>query len=424
MNAKYEDGLRELKRRDFKKSKEIFLKIVEQKPENAESHLGGGISLFEIGDITEAEKHFKAAFSLFEAQFKLSEAYVSVIELLKMKPGVLNYTFNLMRVYLKLNFKKSFVEFLLKTVDNPEASREELEDRLTSLALLVKDENIKSILSFRKTRKGKEEEKLNPFENLELANLLFEIGSSDEAKIEYYKTARAFLSKDLKDKAQELFVKIKEIYPDDNEIEALKRDIEDYGKERESMDIKKRCKRLEDILPSLENENEARVRYSTAVIFKEYSRFEEAIKELNRVFSLTKTPEKIKAYVLLSQIYLDANDNTKAVATLKNVIEGDEFTGGELVSLDYKLGTIYERMKKFHEALYIYEKAIENDPDYLDLVEKIRKVKGIIEKQEVEIPYKKAEEIDEEIRIVEQIEKVVKVVVEEELKLRDRILYI
>lgn len=424
MNSEYEDGLNALRERDYKKSKEIFLTLLGKKPGSVDSHLGLSFSLFELGNITDAEKHLNACLSLFESQHRLSEAYVSVRELFKMKPGMVKYTFDLLRIYLKLKFMKSFAEVLLETMDNREILEEVLKDNIRLLVPFIKDKDIKSILSFR--AKVAEDEKLNPFENLELANLLFEIGSTDEAKTEFYKSVRAFLNRDLKDKAQALYVKIKEMYPEDNGLELLKKEIDGYGTEKKPTDLNERRKRLKEVLSSLRNENEARVRYSIAVVYKEYARFEEAKEELYKALSQPKSPEKTKAYVLLSQIYIDAKNNRKAIEILENVIEKDEFSGSELVPLEYKLGTIYERIGKLPEALHIYEIAMDKDSDYLDLVEKIRQVRELIEKQKVVVPEEAVEELIalDEMKGNELIEEKVEKEAKKKTELRERILYI
>jgi len=390
-----EKGLNALKNRDFEKAKQVFGAVIDKKPESAKSHLGLSFSLLNLGDFPEAEKHMKAAHSLFEAQFSLYEAYVSAKELLKIKGSNLNYIDNLLRIYVKLNFFKSFADLLLEVTDTDKVSDEELEELLSKIAPLINEENIKPLFIFKKKHKPKEEEKLNPFENLELANLLFEIGSTDEAKNEYYKTARAFLDKELKDKALELFVKIKELYPDDEELENLKTEIDTFGEQDEATDIGERMKKLKELLPTLENENEPRVRYSFAVLFKEFSRFEEAEHELDAIFTLPKSPEKIKAYVLLSQIYLDWKDEKRAVKVLNNVIDSEQFTEEEIVPLEYKLGSIYERIQDYDKARDIYEIALAKNPEYLDLVEKVKQLKELIEKK----ARKPEKETSEEVRL-------------------------
>lgn len=430
MKTEEENGLNVLKEGNYEKSKEIFSRIIEQKPESVTSRLGLSFSLLELGDIPNAEKHLKVAFSLCEAQDKLPEAYISAKKLLDLKPERIDYTFNLLKIYLKLNFMKSFVELLLETMDKPDVREEEFKENVTLIIPFIEDENIKFLLSSKKNVKTREEGKLNPFENLELANLLFEIGSAEEAKTEYYKTAREFLNKDLKEKAQELYVKIKELYPDDSELEPLKKEIDSYTKENNIVELKDREAKLKEVLPTLKDENEARVRYAFAVTFKGYARFAEAKKELNKVFNLPKTAEKIKAYVLLSQIYIDVQDNAKAIETLENVIVEGEFAGVDLVPLEYKLATIYERNGKLPEALQIYEKALDEDPDYLDLVEKIRKVRKLIEKSKVAVKgeAKEAMVVSEEVKEAEQKEKALEEEigkeVDEKKALRNRILYI
>ncbi len=381
MKEEIEKGLKALREGHSEKSKEIFSAIIDEKPENATSHLGLSFSLINIGDFPEAEKHMKAALSLFETQFNLQEAYIAAKELLKIKSSNPDYVTNLLRIYIKLNFTRSFADLLLQVHEKNKIPDEEIQDLLSKIVSLIKEENIKSLLTFKKKSKAKEEEKLNPFENLELANLLFEIGSTDEAKSEYYKTARAFLSKELKDKALELLVKIKELYPDDEELENLKNEIDSFGTKEEIVDIGERLNKLKKLVPSLENENEARVRYSTAILFKEYSRFEEAEQELDEIFTMPKSPEKIKAYVLLSQIYLDSKDEIRAVKVLNDVMEREEFIENEIVPLQYKLGSIYERMQNYEKAKEIFENALSKDPEYLDLVEKVKQIKELMEKQ-------------------------------------------
>lgn len=394
MNGEFESGIAALKEKDYEKAKECFSAIIEQKPENADAHLGLSFSYAALGNIADAEKHLKASFGLFEAQRKFSEAYVTAKTLLEMKPKVVKYTFDLLRVYLKLNFMRSFADLLIATMESEDISEDIFMENLSSLAHFIQDSEIKEVLNLKKTG-PKEEEKLNPFENLELANLLFEIGSTDEAKTEYYKTARAFLNRDLKDKAQELFVKIKELYPDDGELAPLKDEIDNYGQEEEAVDLVDRKSQLAKIAARLGNENEARVRYSIAVIFKEYGRYDRAEEQLEMLFQLPKAPEKIKAHVLLSQIYHDSKDSAAAVKALEEVIREAEFDATELVPIEYKLGALYESNKQYEKALEVFEHAFGVDAEYLDIVDRVKNTKELIKSQQEEAEKRAAQEAAE-----------------------------
>ena len=433
MNDEYQVAINALRKKDYKEAEEIFSRIIEQKPENAESHLGISFALIELNNANDAEKHLEASTGLFEAQNKSVEMYISAKKLQMLKPEFVKYTFTLLRAYLKIEFMRSFTKLLIETMKKTEISEDMLKENISSIIPLIKDENIKPLLSFGKERKLKEEEKLNPFENYELANLLFEIGSTDEAKAEYYKTAQAFLKKDLTEKAQELYAKIKEFYPDDSGLSSLKNDIDNYGIGKEEMSIENRKTMLEDLLPTFEDKNEVRVRYSSAVVLKEYFRFKEAEEEIEKICNLPKSPEKIKSYILLSQIYIDSKKNEKAIEVLNNVIESNEFTPEELVPLNYKLGTLFERIGKLSEALLVYENAMESNPDYLDLIEKVRGVKERIEKKSME---ETKEVTEEEVLAMETStsegflekeeveEKKITPEVEKEIEVRERILYI
>lgn len=451
MNGEFESGITALKEKNYEKARESFLAIIDQKPENADAHLGLSFAYAELGNIADAEKHLKASFGLFEAQRKFSEAYVTAKTLLEMKPKVVKYTFDLLRVYLKLDFMKSFAELLIATIESEDISEDVFVENLSSLAHFIKDSEIKEILSLKKAA-PKEEEKLNPFENLELANLLFEIGSTDEAKTEYYKTARAFLNRELKDKAQELFVKIKELYPEDGELPALKDEIDNYGHQEEVVDLVDRKTQLTRVAARLGNENEPRIRYSIAVTLKEYARYEQAEEQLEILFGLPAAPEKIKAYVLLSQIRYDSKDNNGAVQTLENVISSGEFAVDELVPIQYKLGALYERMMRYDKALELFEQAHDADAEYLDIVDRVKNAKELIEQQKEEAAKKAALEAEKEAEKEEAVaevthaveemhepeekkrevkekkkkreEKAEEVVVEERFTLQERILYI
>lgn len=429
MKENSEKGFDALKKGDYETASKIFLQRIDDRPESAESHLGYSFSRLGLGDTSEAEKHLKAAFSLFEAQNRLPEEYASAIELLGLNPHNIDYRFILMKVYLRINFLKSFVQLLLETVENEEITEDTLKDSLSSIISYVSNDDIKSLLSFKSKLQQMEEEKLNPFENLELANLLFEIGSTEEAKAEYYKTARAFLTKGMKDKALELYVKMKDLYSDDEGLANLKKDIDNFSEQKQEKSIKEKIGQLASKLSSLKNENEARMRYSFAVIFKEYGRHEEAIRELDKIFELPKGEEHIKAHVLLSQIYIDAGDNKKAIGILTDIIEKGEFSEDELVPLKYKLARIYEMMGELSQALKIYEDAMSINPDYLDLVEKVKKVKESIEEATVKTEEKPMEKETvtaevKENKEEEEIEEVEKVEILEETELKDKILYI
>jgi tetratricopeptide (TPR) repeat protein len=407
LNGEFENGIAALKEKDYEKAREVFSAIIEQKPENADAHLGLSFAYAALDNIADAEKHLMASFGLFEAQRKFSEAYVTAETLLEMKPKVVKYTFDLLRVYLKLNFMKSFSELLVATMESEEISEDVFSENMSSLAHFIQNAEIKEILSLKKAG-VKEEEKLNPFENLELANLLFEIGSTDEAKTEYYKTARAFLNRDLKDKAQELFVRIKELYPDDAELSSLKDEIDRFGQQEETIDLEERKSRLIEVASRLGNENEARVRYSIASILKEFAQYEQAEEQLEILFQLGKTPEKIKAHVLLSQMFLDSQDSTAAEKTLEEVIGSGEFEEGELVPIKYKLGALYERSGKYEKAQDMFEQAYEADSEYLDIVDRVKNVKELIKKREEEAAKEaeiKAAKEEEERKAAEEAER-------------------
>ena len=142
MNSDYDNGLSALKEKDYEKAEESFYRVIEQKPESASSHFGLGIALHESSNSADAEKHLKAAFSLFSAQQKVPESYVSLRELLILRPGDVKYIFDLMRTYLQLNFIKSFVKLIIETIDSQKVSEDVFKNNVSVLIPLIKDESI------------------------------------------------------------------------------------------------------------------------------------------------------------------------------------------------------------------------------------------------------------------------------------------
>ncbi|TET17271.1 MAG: hypothetical protein E3J78_07815 [Candidatus Cloacimonadota bacterium] len=173
------------------------------------------------------------------------------------------------------------------------------------------------------------------------------------------------------------------------------------------MDLEGRKKDLEKKLPNLNNKHESRIRYTVAVMLKEFAKYEKANRELEKLFQLPKSREKIKAYVLQSQICFDQNNEEAAFAVLHDAIESGEFDGKEIAPIQYKLASLHEKSNNLQEALKIYEQALKQDAEYLDIVERIKGVKDLIEKAEAESKTKK-EVLEKPIPAVETPEKEVK----------------
>jgi len=129
------------------------------------------------------------------------------------------------------------------------------------------------------------------------------------------------------------------------------------------------------LLEPLEGEKPEEGALEEALALKEGGFWEEAIEAFQRLISLGyDSPE---AYKNLVELLLESKRYQEALETVKKALSLPQLTIEDHVSLYYQLGLAYEGIQELEKALEAYNKAYHFDSDYLDLAERIQRLKEL-----------------------------------------------
>lgn len=129
--------------------------------------------------------------------------------------------------------------------------------------------------------------------------------------------------------------------------------------------------------------------YDLGVSFKEMGKFDEAINHLKKAAEGTK--EKLKAYELLGRCYIEKGDFETAVDYLKKGLSIDGFNQNEYLGLRFNLAIAYEATGRIDEALKECKIIESKDPQYFDIAQRIKKLESmasVTERPDAEKPAK------------------------------------
>ncbi|OAG27567.1 ATPase, T2SS/T4P/T4SS family [Thermodesulfatator autotrophicus] len=139
----------------------------------------------------------------------------------------------------------------------------------------------------------------------------------------------------------------------------------------------KEQKKLEEDLP-IEVEASEEELIQEAQVLKEGGFYEAALEIFeNLINEGSQNPE---VYRGLAECLLELDRFEEAINTIKLALEIPELTLDEHAALNYLLGKAYEKLNKIKEALDAYSKAYHYNTHYLDVAQKIEKLKALQEK--------------------------------------------
>jgi len=206
---------------------------------------------------------------------------------------------------------------------------------------------------------------------LEMANLLWDIGSPEEAKQNYLRAFECFIDEGNPEKAEEILAWMKERFPGDPDIASL-------SVPKESLFDK-----LSSIQFPEDPEREGEVRLRIAEKMHEEGMIKHAVSELEKVIKI-KSPARTRAINLLYDILRD-----REKGRLINLFEEAAslpLTDEEKLNLYYKLGMLYEEEGRKEKAEEYWRWIYTRKPDYMDVKERLRKEKKEAKVEEKPVP--------------------------------------
>ncbi len=132
-------------------------------------------------------------------------------------------------------------------------------------------------------------------------------------------------------------------------------------------------KETSDPVPLLEEESPEERALQEALALKEGGFIEEAIEAFQKLISLGY--EEPEAYRHLAELLMEVGRYQEAAKVVQKALELPNVTIEDHVTLNYLLGQIYERAQNIEKALAAYSKAYHFNADYLDVEEKVRKLR-------------------------------------------------
>ena len=211
---------------------------------------------------------------------------------------------------------------------------------------------------FKKTETESEgEEDFDAQSYLEMADLLWDIGSPDDAKQNYVRAIQGLAAKGDVDRANEILATVKERYPDDPEIQNLQVAAAPAGQ-----DILKSLQSMHFDIPS-EKEGELRLNLGKALL--EDNIIEQGISELKKA-SMVGGFFGEEAGKALLDFYISRGELENALPLV------DEYLAGE-VRLDYlyRIASGFENAGNNDKAMEIYKTIYNANPEFRDVKNKV-----------------------------------------------------
>ncbi len=115
-----------------------------------------------------------------------------------------------------------------------------------------------------------------------------------------------------------------------------------------------------------------------ALALKEKGQLDKAIRILQRLIS--QGVEDPKVYYYLAKFLIEIREYRKAIEIVRNGLDLPHITIDDYVAFNYLLGQAYEKLRDIDKALEAYNKASHFNSDYLDVGQKILKLKDAQER--------------------------------------------
>lgn len=252
-------------------------------------------------------------------------------------------------------------------------------------------ERLKEIIKI----EGIEERKLDPQGTLELAELLDGIGSKEEALNEYLSSIYGFIAErnDI-EKAKEIIEKAKNLALQDERIKEVEEFLKNPPVKGRRIEVSKVDSLLEKRIEEIVEEND------------------ENLKRVGRVFSISRLhDEAVKMFEELLSKGLKIDDEIEyylyslyEAGEYEKIIEMDKKIEGKEDYLKFFKALSYEKLGEKNTALELLNEIYERNPDFMDIEERIRTIRGekVFEKVGERISIEEIEILSEHEEIVEK----------------------
>ena len=422
-----------IRERNFEMAEALLKREIEEEGENSFLYQLLGDINFEMGKDEEALLNYKKALEIAKNKGEEIEILSILIKMKKLEGETISVNVPLCKIFMKYglkeNFKNTFLnyfkgllnsgkkeegkkfiegvfenenlknEFLFYFLSNFKEGEENLKKAIfgyenigdIEVAKILKSflreggvdtEELKNIIKI----EGIEERKLEPEGTLELAELLDSIGSKEEALNEYLSSIYGFFveRKDI-NKCKEILEKIKKLEIYDERIEKIESFLENPPQSKLEIKYEEVYPIFEKRLDEIVSENIENLK-KVAKTFSSSFLHNEAIKIFENLLEKRINFDEIIEYYLYS-LY--------EVGEYEKILEIENYAKKEIV--DYFKALSYEKLGEENSALEILNEIYEKMPNFMDIEERIRKLKG----EEI---LKVKEEVLEEIEVVKEKE--------------------
>ena len=422
-----------IRERDFEKAEALLKREIEEGGENTYLYQLLGDVNFEMGKDEEALLNYKKALEIAKSKEEEIEILPILIKMKKLEGETNLVNIPLCKIFMKYGLKEDFKntflnyfkgllnsgkkeegkkfiegvfedenlknEFLFYFLSNFKEGEENLKKAISGYENKGDVESAKILKGFIKEGgidvvalkniikiEGIEERKLEPEGTLELAELLDSIGSKEEALNEYLSSIYGFcVERNDINKCKEILEKIKKLEIYDERIEKIENFLENLPKSESEIKYEEVHSVFEKRLDEIVSENIENLK-KVAKIFSSSFLHNEAIKIFENLIEKGINFNEIMEYYLYS-LY--------EIGEYEKILEVENYDKKEI--LDYFKALSYEKLGEKESALEILNEIYEKFPDFMDIEERIRKLKG----EEI---LKVKEEVIEEIEVLEEKE--------------------
>lgn len=193
---------------------------------------------------------------------------------------------------------------------------------------------------------------------LEMADLLWDIGSPEDAKQNYIRAIESYAIKGEMDKAKNILEKVKEKYPGDKEVKSI--NIEGLGIPSLSW--------LKEINIPILPADEENLRLNLAKSLINEGLLDQGVEELNKVISL-HGEHVIDAVKEMIPVLISQEKYSKALNLIDNYL-----TGEERLNKIYNIAELLEQSGKTEDATNLYNRIFLINPDFREVKKKLSPV--------------------------------------------------
>ncbi len=422
-----------IRERDFERAKNLLQREIEEDPENPNLYLLLGDIYLETGEEEKALENYRKSLEISQRKKEEIELLPIFLKIKKIEGESLFVNVPICNISLKYGLKEEFKNTFSNYFKGLLNSRKK-EEGIKFIESLFKDEEIKNEFLFyflsnfgegeenlkkaiseyerkgdrekvnllKKFLRGEinaqilkdiikiegiEERKLEPEGTLELAELLDNIGSKEEALNEYLSSIYGFcVERGDFEKCKEIIAKIKNLGIFDERIEKVEEFLENPPVVKSEINYEEISSLMQKRLDEIVHEDIENLKKIGAILSSS-SLHNESIRVFESILKKNISLDKFIEYYLYS-LY--------EIGEYEKIIEIEDLDLEKEDILKYFKAISYEKLGDINSALEILSGIYEKNPDFMDIEERLRKIKG---EEVVVVP---EEEVIEEVEVIQE----------------------